>query len=296
MDAQEIQQKAIELMLSMVNSDPAKAKADFQALKQAAAQLDADLPEEMSEAMSAMELMIEMLATQSYDVDLVQSTLPDFLKEPSEPEPEIFDAIDDGDVEAVKAALAEWDINARHGQFSKTALYQAVSGFGERPLEMANLLLDHGADPCKGLAETGVLHGLGFGRWSDEDPAALAEFVRRCVALGADIEEASDRLQWTPLMTALNEWETVSVEALLMAGADPNAKAGSENNACTRGQSCLEMALCQPKLVELLLRFDADPDLCQVEAKLRNWRASDSEFEAELAACQTLLDARRRPN
>ena len=298
MDAQDLEQKIVALMLKLGSMDALAAKSDLDALRRKVDEMGVTLSDEMTEAFDALGQMIDMMADPAgLDLETVARACPEEMSLTLEPEPEIFDAIQEGDAAGVTAALKTWDVNAQHGQFAKTALYEAVSGFGDCSLEIATLLLDAGADPRKGLGKTNVLHGLGFGRWQGEDLQALATFVQRCVALGADIEERSDNLQWTPLMTALNEWEAVAVEALLVAGADPNAKAGVANEACTAGQSCLEMALCEPTLIELLLQYGASPALCQVEARLRAWRDRDNgEFVSDLVKCQTLIDRRRLPS
>lgn len=220
-----------------------------------------------------------------------------------EPRPEIFDALEDNDIPAIKSALEGWDVNARHGQFDKTALYAAVSNMFGVSLEVIDLLLDAEADPRKGLTQTGVLHGLGFGRYDAVDPNALAKRIQRCVTLGADIEERSENLQWTPLHTALTEWNEEASKALLLAGADPNARAGSDNGACTAGQSCLEMVTAQPVLFEMLLDHGADPLATNAQGKtvrdqIEAWLAEteDGDFDAELQANLATLNQRARPS
>ena len=141
-----------------------------------------------------------------------------------EPQPEIFDAIEDCDVKAVRSALQNWDINQAYGQYETTALYYAVSCMHETSLDVINVLLDAGADPRKGLTQTNVLHGLGFANLKGIQPEELAKVVQRCIELGADIEERSPRLQWTPLITAVSEWNPIATEALLLAGANIRAR------------------------------------------------------------------------
>lgn len=218
---------------------------------------------------------------------------------PTHDMPEIFDAIEDGDVARVKAALRDWDVNRGHGEYDATALYRAMSNMFGVSLEIAHLLLDAGADPAKGLTQTNVLHGLGFGRCDGVPVQDLAALVRRCVALGADIEERSDKLQWTPLHTAVNEWNEPAVEALLIAGADPNACAGSENRGCTAGESALSMAIGRSASFELLLAHGADPDAVdgngrtacgEVARLLRD--AEEGDFREDLQRCQAALDRR----
>lgn len=174
-------------------------------------------------------------------------------------QPEIFNAIEDGDTTLVKQALGTWDVNATHGQFEKTALYATMSNMFGVSVEIADLLLDAGADPKKGLTDSNVLHGLGFGRCDEVPVEELAGLVKRCVGLGADIEQRTNNLQWTPLHTALNEWNAQASEALLLGGADPNACAGLTGQGYNAGQSGLQMSIMNSVIFELLLRYGADP-------------------------------------
>ncbi len=219
------------------------------------------------------------------------------------PEPEIFEAIEVGDADRVRAALETWEVNARYGEFNKTALYAAVSDSGGAALGIAELLLDAGANPSLGLSDGNVLHGLGFGRFEPRETERLAAFVQRCVSLGADIEERTNHLQWTPLHTALNEWNVEASDALLRAGADPNARAGDDNAACTAGQSCLEMALAHRPTFALLLQYGADPKATNssgrsILGQLESWlgKETDDAFIADLRACREMLIAASRPN
>jgi len=220
-----------------------------------------------------------------------------------EPQPEIFDALEDNDIPAIKTALKNWEVNARHGEFDKTALYAAVSNMFGTSLEVIDLLLDAGADPRKGLTHTGVLHGLGFGHHDEIAPEDLAARIRRCVSLGAILEERSENLEWTPLHTALNEWNEVASKALLLAGADPNTRAGVNNRACTSGQSCLEMVVAEPVLFEMLLDHGADPSATNpqgttVRDGIKTWLndCDDAEIRADLESCLAALDAREQPS
>ncbi|GEM_PF-2950132 len=176
---------------------------------------------------------------------------------PFDPQPRIYEAINEGDIETLRESLKHEDVNQRHGKFDTTPLYAAITSV-EASFDIMNLLLDHGADPNLGLTETNVVHGFGFGYFQEDQTDAVAQVVQRCVNLGADLEQCSDRLQWTPLMTAIYEMNMAAMVALLRAGADPNARAGDSTGAVSDGKNCLEMAF-SPEFVKVLLEFGADP-------------------------------------
>lgn len=216
--------------------------------------------------------------------------------------PAIFEAIDDADADAVNAALADWDVNARYGEFDITALYAAMSGF-DVALPIIDLLLDAGADPSKGLTDSTVLHGLGFANLVGVSAPDLAQRIERCLARGAELEAKTTDLQWTALHTAISEWNVVAAQALLLAGADPNARVGTDNQAFTAGHSCLQMSKGVPEIFALLLEHGADPhardatgrtvfdDIDGLIATTENLN-----FLANLSSCSALLDQRRRSN
>ncbi|MEO0944634.1 MAG: hypothetical protein AAFY06_07290, partial [Pseudomonadota bacterium] len=123
-------------------------------------------------------------------------------------------------------------------------------------LAVVTFLLDAGADPKVGLGtNSNVLHGLGFGRCDGVAPEALAEVIVRCVGLGADIEQRSNRLGWTPLITAASEWNPVAVEALLLAGADITARAGEVEGVCFAGETGRAFAEGDPATLAVFERF-----------------------------------------
>lgn len=169
---------------------------------------------------------------------------------PDGEEPEIFDAIELGDLARLQEALKTWDVNGRYGSFGMTALYAAMSQYGAENLAVCYALLEAGADPSKGLTNCGVLNGLGFGLWDQVAAQDLSDLILYCVERGADLEEGADAKSWTPLLTALYELNTRVVEAFLMAGADPNAYTGG------RGGS-LDMVCDDPELTALLLKYGA---------------------------------------
>lgn len=171
------------------------------------------------------------------------------------PDPPIFEAIDAQDLARLSELLQTTDVNARYGNYDQTALYHAIASFDGIHADVVTLLLDAGADPKQGLTHTNVLHGLGFSNPRDMTADQLAPIVWRCVALGADIEQRSDHLQWTPLLTAASEWNEVAVEALLMAGADISARAGDVDGVCFAGQDAFAMAAGHPATLAVLNRY-----------------------------------------
>ncbi|CUI81864.1 hypothetical protein [Cognatishimia activa] len=246
MNIDDLMKRTTDLMMGLSGFDlerQAKLLPECEALKKelvAAAQAHPELAEleQLSEALEmSVRLHAELMENPSLAADI-----EDRMKQPIEPETAIFEAIDDCDLEAVRAALSDWDINKQIGQYDKTALYAAMSNMLGVSLDVISLLLDHGADPSLGLTHTNVLHGLGFANLNDVDATALSKIVLRCVELGADIEQRSENLEWTPLITAVSEWNPVATEALLLAGADIKARAGDTGKGCFSGAGVFAFA------------------------------------------------------
>ncbi len=237
MDIRDFQLRLTDFMMSQVTSGPgntAEAEALRKDLDAAIAAYGDDMPE-----LQQLANQLDLLKAVASDPDLASKMAEDAMKD-YVPNPPIFDAIDDGDLAAVETALADWGIHDTHGEYKATALYHAMSCMFGVSLPIVRLLLDRGADPSRGLGTTSnVLHGLGFGRCDGLDPQDLAAVITRCVGLGADLEQRSDRLGWTPLITAASEWNPVAVEALLLAGADISARAGEVDGVCFAGQTAL---------------------------------------------------------
>ncbi|NNL18474.1 MAG: hypothetical protein HKP37_07010 [Boseongicola sp.] len=210
-----------------------------------------------NEMLSELSRSLEDMAT-SVANPAVAQIMYEGMTKAVEPNPEIFDAIDDGDVAAIEQALLSWDINQTHGEYDSTALYHAMAGF-EVSLEVIDFLLDAGADPRLGLTNTNVLHGLGFANLQGIAPEDLAQRIRRCVELGADIEQRTNKLQWTPLITAASEWNPVAAEALLMAGADIGARAGEVEGVCFSGSDVMSFADGHAETMDVLKRY-ANPN------------------------------------
>lgn len=254
MDMSDFEMRVAELFRILLDPDAdpdAGPPPELAALEAelAAAMQESRSPEAFEEIARSLGILRELLSNPELS-QLAADATRDHV-----PYPPIFDAIDDGDPEAVNAALADWDIDRRHGAYESTALYHAMSCSHGASLEVITLLLDAGADPRMGLTRTGVLHGLGFGNYRGVAPKDLAVAVRRCVAAGADIEERSDHLQWTPLITAASEWNPVATEALLLAGADIDARAGNVEGVCHAGQGVMAFANGHEETTAVLRRY-----------------------------------------
>lgn len=194
---------------------------------------------------------LNMMAEPLRDPDSA-AALFEFQSASYEPDPPIFDAIKTRDIAELKRLLETVDVNARYGEYDATALYRALSSMDGISEDVVTVLLDAGADPNLGLTHTNVLHGLGFSNPRDITADKLAPLVMRCVALGADIEQRTEHLMWTPLLGAASEWNEVAVEALLMAGADITARAGDVDGVCFAGQDAFAMADGHPVTLAVL--------------------------------------------
>lgn len=177
-------------------------------------------PSELEEVGAGLAALREILTNPATLAQMVEA-----LAHPRHVKPALIEAIREGDADSVRALLPGYAINSQHGAFRTSALYEAMSAMFGVSVEIIDLLLDAGADPQIGIGERNVLQGLGFGRCEGIAPEDLARVIRRCVVLGADLEQRSEVLGWTPLMTAASEGNAVAVEALLLAGADIAAEA-----------------------------------------------------------------------
>ncbi|WP_341366534.1 hypothetical protein [Yoonia sp. BS5-3] len=214
------------------------------------------------------------------------------------PHPPVFDAVDMGDLDAVLACLQTTEVNTPYGEFGATVLYYAVSTSGILvSFPIMHALLDHGADPCIGLAAGGsVLHGFGFGSYQPHQVDDLEKVIRRCVTLGADLELHTGQLHWTPLHYALAELNRPVCKALLRVGADPNATVSTKAAGVTAGVTALGMAAGWPDMFALLLAYGADPHQpdgwgrspkAMLEQRIAE--SSDAGHRAKYQACLQLL-------
>lgn len=166
----------------------------------------------------------------------------------------LFIAIDDADQDAVLDILHDVDVNHYSATSGTTPLYHAMSNMDGLCVPILQTLLDNGAKPALGAEGLNVLHGLAFASIEDSDVPELSRVIRRCVALGADIEQHTATLKWTPLMVAISEWNLPAARALLLAGANPDAHAGDLDG---RGVTALDLAANMHAAVDLLDEFQA---------------------------------------
>jgi len=130
---------------------------------------------------------------------------------------------DDPSEEMVRLLLKHGaDPNLRDMQ-SRTALHMALDFEEERggvQLPLAELLLQHKADPSLGCSEIGMDNGCIHAAVNAGNVEALALLLRH----GAD-PSAAGKGGWTPLTLAARSGKTSVVAPLLAAGADPDAVA-----------------------------------------------------------------------
>ncbi|MEM9591960.1 MAG: hypothetical protein AAF967_11555 [Pseudomonadota bacterium] len=240
MDIVDFQKRLTDFMISQVTAGQGstdEAKALRQELDAAVSVFGDQIPD-LRQLAEQLDLLEEVMSNPGLAASIAEAANREY-----EPNPEIFNAIESNEIDQIEKALTECDINQTYGELECTALYHAMSNMFGVSLAVVNLLLDKGADPSIGLGRSSnVLHGIGFGRFEANDVDGLAQVVARCVALGADIEQRSRKLQWTPLITAASEWNPVAVEALLLAGADIEARAGVVEGVCFSGALVREFA------------------------------------------------------
>ncbi len=150
----------------------------------------------------------------------------------------LYDAAVYGDYDGVRRILAQNPGTVHEvDEYGFTALHGVA---GEHHPEMAQLLIDHGAN-VNAANDEGVTP-LHLAAW----PEMVAVLLRN----GADLE-ARDRRGDTPLLTQAAEPESEDVmEALLQAGADVEARNAD-------GESAMDLALAreEDEKVDLLESF-----------------------------------------
>jgi cytohesin len=170
---------------------------------------------------------------------------------------ELFEAIDDGDVETVRELIRGGvDVNVKNGILEEPALLKAAE---EDSYEILDALLAAGANPD--ATDFGGTTAL-----VEAARSAKVDFVERLVWAGADLERADKETGWTALIWAV-WWScqtagepirpnyATTVERLLEAGADPNHASKDRMTPLMYAA-----ALDRSELAELLLDYDADPD------------------------------------
>jgi len=154
------------------------------------------------------------------------------------PDISIHDAIEKGNIEAVKQHLAAGaDVNAKN-KYGSTPLHRAIEAAHK---EIAELLITNGADVnAKGEADATPLHY-----------AATKEVAELLIEKGADVN-AKDKYGRTPLLVAALNGHKEIAELLITKGADVNAKAED-------GGTPLDVAIefRHPQIADLLRKHGA---------------------------------------
>ena len=257
-------------------SGAADLMSEMQAILKSAIPADMELPPEMValiEKTAQMEALAHEIAEKEASGDTeAMATLteefaalsggPEYDDEPLPSEAKaVFDAIADADIAALHAVLPLIDLNQGYGKYQKTPLYDAIAGVDPSPA-VVNLLLGAGADPQLGLiGDSTPLHGAAFTYFRDWTLDDLVAVVRRFVAGGANIEARTASYGWTPLHSAIMERNVELLEALLICGADPQARfAPHSMPEFTRGMMPIHAAEYHPDILTLLFAHGADPD------------------------------------
>ncbi len=228
----------------------------------------AALQEAMTHAVKMEALTKQMVeAEEAGDVAAMESLLAEFqnLSGAESIKPEVYpapydaiqDAIDDGDLSALKEALSEKpDLNKPLGKYESVPLAWAMTSFGEKRLEIARMLLEHGADAAFATSEGyTALHSL-VDSPDREDTVALIDLL---LAKGAPIE-ALQTYEWTPLLAAVMEGTPLVMEALLSRGANVHARfTQASMPVFSRGCTAMMVAAAEPDKIRLLLAYGADP-------------------------------------
>ena len=199
------------------------------------------------------------------------------------------------------------DLNQHIGEFSSFPLIWAMMT-DERSVEMLDVLIQAGANVNFATPEGyTALHSVGdYSYRSDttaEDDYAIAAYL---VAQGGDLN-ARNHYDWTPLSRAIREGVAEEVEALLRAGADPNARMPTRKAfAFELGDTPLANALSDPKKVKLLLAHGADASVGteegqslieKIDTELSDQTTvSYAPYYDGLRQSRTLISATIRPN
>ncbi|WP_287187271.1 ankyrin repeat domain-containing protein [Rhodovulum sp.] len=223
----------------------------------------------LSAALSAAEAQGDTVLARSLSESLyrrgraIMATLR-FREEAVSPEGEptriLFAAIASGDVDRLRDCLAGADLDARHGALEETALFHALSVEG-RSVAVVEFLLDQGADPDAGMSDGyRPLHAVAAYPWGWETAETKAVLADLLVKAGGDIEARTESWGWTPLHRAVLEGSADDLEALLRAGADPNAPFDERSQPWfTPGRLPLQIAGHDTAKVRVLLEYGADP-------------------------------------
>jgi len=249
---EEIEREIAALRTRLVNSDAFRAENERLIAELSAA--DAAGEEDFSRS------LVEALHRRS---EAIMASVRPFRHEATqsaEPASDLFQAIDEGNLETVCRLLPAVNVNARHGANEETALYYALN-VEERSVAMVEALLEAGADPNAGMADNYTpLHAVSGYSWGWEPPERTALLAHCLVEAGANVEARTATYGWTPLQRAVMEGSAQQVEALLRVGADPNLPYGERSQPWfSPGRLPLEIAARDVAKVRLLLEYGADP-------------------------------------
>ncbi|MEM9344463.1 MAG: ankyrin repeat domain-containing protein [Pseudomonadota bacterium] len=215
--------------------------------------------------------------------------------EPDQLKPEyaaLREAIDSGELDTIRDALTpDLDLNQPQGKYDSVPLFWALTAEGRSP-DVVRLLLDHGADAAHTTSEGYTpLHYIPDANFIDASVKAPYEIAKLLVDAGADIE-ATQHWGWTPLMRAITEGVAVELEALLLAGANPDVIFPPHTQPeFQRGMTTLMAAGQDTVKVRLLLDHGADPRFRGAhETPLRFFKRNSDETAARLASLESTAE------
>lgn len=127
----------------------------------------------------------------------------------------LFEAIEKNNIGQIQNLINQGvDLNTRNAR-GDTPLIAAILNGKE---EIANLLIDQGADINATTADKDVIKGLAPLHWASS--IGFENLVKKLVAKGANINIKGGNYNWTPLHWAKHLGNTDIAKILLDAGAD----------------------------------------------------------------------------
>ena len=170
--------------------------------------------------------------------------------------PPLFAAVQGGQLKIIQSLLAAGaDANVRDDK-GRTALNYAI----KTSPELFKALLDAGTNP--NTVDSDGRTPLSYA--AERDGAEVVKLL-----LSAKADPNGDKIA-SPLVSAVNKTDLVSAEMLLQAGADPNAKGAVETSGGSYPPVTplfLAISKGQHPMVQLLLKYKADPDGSQINGR-----------------------------